>query len=44
MQLGMQVGLEPDPKAMQKAMMVDGLVRTKGMPRSQALRLVEFLQ
>lgn len=44
MQLGMQVGLEPDQKAMQKAVMVDGLVRTKGMPRSQALRLVEFLQ
>lgn len=42
-QLGAQVGLPIDGKRFQKAAMVDLLVQQKGMPRSQAVRLVEFL-
>lgn len=44
-QLGARLGLAPDPKTFQRAAMVDALVRAnKKMPRSQAVRLVEFLQ
>lgn len=43
-QLGARLGLAPDPKSFQKAAMVDALVRSTGMVRSQAVRLVEFLQ
>lgn len=44
-QLGARLGLTPDAKAFQKAAMVDALLRSSpNMPRSQALRLVEFLQ
>jgi len=42
--LGMQLGLPPDPKVFQRAAMVDMLIQTRGWPRSQALRFVEFLQ
>lgn len=47
--LGAQLGLQPDMKSFQKAALVDMLVRPsekypKGMPRSQAVRLAEFVQ
>lgn len=43
-QLGSMVGLKSNPKEFEKAAMVDALVQGQGMPRSQALRLVEFLR
>lgn len=36
--------LQPSPAAFQQAMLVDMLVKQKGMPRSQALRMVRFLE
>lgn len=43
-QLGAQVGLPVNGQALQRAALVDALVQQSGMPRSQALRLAEFLQ
>jgi hypothetical protein len=43
-QLGTQLGLAPDPKQFQRAALVDVLVKQRNIPRSQALRLVEFLR
>ena len=41
--LGMQLGLQQNPRALQRAQMVDALVQAKGMARSEAVRLVGFL-
>ena len=43
-QLGARLGLPPDAGAYRRAQLVDMLVQTRGMPRSQAVRLAEFLQ
>lgn len=43
MQLGMQLGLAPDPQSLRKAALMDALIQQRGMPRSEASRLVEFL-
>jgi hypothetical protein len=43
MQLGASLGLRPNQRKLQKAAMVDALVGQSKMPRSEALRLVEFI-
>ena len=43
-QLGVQFGLKPEIREFRKAALVDMLVRQRGMPRSAALRLAEFVQ
>ena len=43
-QLGARLGLPPEAGAYRRAQLVDMLVQTRGMPRSQAVRLAEFLQ